>query len=309
MKVLVIGAMGHIGSYLVPELVLAGHSVYAVSRGNRQPYGKDEAIWDKVVTVHASREELVASDIFEREHFDAVCDLVAFSVDQVRSITDKLVNDEFYLQIGSIWAYGSKLYVPVDESHPHNAVKGSYGDKKGLIEDYLLEKSKKGELRCTVVHPGHISAKEWDPVNPAGNDRTDIYDKIRAAEEIILPHFGIATLHHVHSYDLAQIIMACLEKQDIANGEAFIATAESTMTMRAIAEGLYRHFGHEPNIRYVTDDEFRASITESDYAESVEHISHSPACTCKKAIDLLGVRPKYSVLDVFKEYVDYRYSM
>ena len=34
MKVVVVGATGHIGSYLVPKLVWAGHEVIAMSRGN-----------------------------------------------------------------------------------------------------------------------------------------------------------------------------------------------------------------------------------------------------------------------------------
>ena len=37
-RVVVIGATGHIGAYLVPRLVRAGHEVIAVSRGEREPY-------------------------------------------------------------------------------------------------------------------------------------------------------------------------------------------------------------------------------------------------------------------------------
>ena len=37
-RVVVIGATGHIGTYLVPRLVRAGYEVVAVSRGERQPY-------------------------------------------------------------------------------------------------------------------------------------------------------------------------------------------------------------------------------------------------------------------------------
>ena len=38
-NVVVIGASGHVGSYLVKELVKEGHKVIAVMRGNRVPYG------------------------------------------------------------------------------------------------------------------------------------------------------------------------------------------------------------------------------------------------------------------------------
>ena len=305
MKVLVIGAMGHIGSYLVRELVTLGHEVVAVSRGNRTPYAYDEAIWSKVRVISASRDELVASDIFKQERFDAVCDLLSLSVAQIESLVSQLTNDEFYLQIGSIWMYGDKKYLPVDEKHPHNSPEGSYGGRKGLAEDYLLSKAKKGELRCAVVHPGHISGKEWLPLNPMGNFNVEVYDKIRRGEEIILPFYGLATLHHIHSYDLTRVIIACLTKQDVSNGQAFISVAPNAMTMKAIAEALYLHCGHEPNIRYVSEEEFKASLSEKDYLASLDHISHSPVCSCQKSIELLGVEPKYSILDILKEYMDY----
>ena len=53
-RVIVIGATGHIGSYLVPRLVRAGHEVVAVSRGERGPY--HEAVeWRSVERVTADR--------------------------------------------------------------------------------------------------------------------------------------------------------------------------------------------------------------------------------------------------------------
>ena len=43
----VIGAYGHIGTYLVPRLVEAGHTVTAVSRGRAKPY-LPHAAWSQV---------------------------------------------------------------------------------------------------------------------------------------------------------------------------------------------------------------------------------------------------------------------
>ncbi len=38
MHTIVIGGTGHVGTYLVPRLVEAGHRVTVVSRGKRDPY-------------------------------------------------------------------------------------------------------------------------------------------------------------------------------------------------------------------------------------------------------------------------------
>ena len=43
---LVVGATGHVGSWLVPDLVRAGHEVVAFSRGTREPYRADDAWGD-----------------------------------------------------------------------------------------------------------------------------------------------------------------------------------------------------------------------------------------------------------------------
>ena len=37
-RIVVIGATGHVGTYLIPRLVRAGHEVVAVSRGESEPY-------------------------------------------------------------------------------------------------------------------------------------------------------------------------------------------------------------------------------------------------------------------------------
>ena len=46
-RVVVLGASGHIGTYLIPRLVEAGHEVVAVSRGQRQPY-QPHGAWRQV---------------------------------------------------------------------------------------------------------------------------------------------------------------------------------------------------------------------------------------------------------------------
>ena len=46
-RAVVIGATGHVGTYLVPRLVEAGYDVVAISRGQAKPYSPNRA-WDDV---------------------------------------------------------------------------------------------------------------------------------------------------------------------------------------------------------------------------------------------------------------------
>ena len=47
MKIVIIGGTGHVGTYLVPYLVEAGHEVVCVNRGQRTPY-RPHSAWKHV---------------------------------------------------------------------------------------------------------------------------------------------------------------------------------------------------------------------------------------------------------------------
>ena len=305
MKILVIGASGHIGSYLVKELVNENYEVFAVMRGERQPYDYNENIWSKVKVIKMSRDELCESDVFNANHFDVVCDLIAYNLDSVKKILPKINNDAFYVQIGTIWMYGNKVYLPVDEKHPKNGLE-DYGVQKGMIEEYLFDLVRKNKLRATVIHPGHVSGKEWDPINPQGNKDLSLYAKMKKGEEVLLPFLGLTTLQHVHSYDLAKIILACIKNQEIANGEAFNAVCEKAMTMRALCEYVYGFYKQTSKIKYVEWAEFEKNVGDRHAAATLDHATHSPCCSVEKAKNLLGVKLKYSITDIFDEYLTYQ---
>lgn len=304
-KILVIGASGHAGSYLVPELVKDGYEVVAVMRGNRVPYGFDKKIWDKVQIINKDRNTIIESDFLDEINADVICDLIAFDLESVKKLTAKIHNDAFYVLLGSIWMYEDKLYLPVDENHPKTAVQ-DYGKAKCEIENYLFDLSRKGLLRTTVIHPGHISAKEWQPINPQGNLDEKIFDKIKNGEEIVLPYQGLETLQHIHSYDLARIVIACIEKQTVSNGQAFLAVAERALSLRMICLELYKFYKKQPDIRYLDWDDFVKEIGEEQANVTLDHIEHSPYCSVEKAKKLLGVDLKYSIMDIYYEYIKYQ---
>ena len=54
MRIVIIGGSGHVGTYLVPRLVGAGHEVINVSRAQREPY-KAHSAWRLVQQVTADR--------------------------------------------------------------------------------------------------------------------------------------------------------------------------------------------------------------------------------------------------------------
>src|SRR3954466_6281958 len=89
MRVVVIGGTGHIGTYLVPSLVRAGHEVVVISRGSRRAY-QDDPVWEQVELVVCDRVAAERDGTFgslvAAQQPEAVLDLMCFTPAQARQL-------------------------------------------------------------------------------------------------------------------------------------------------------------------------------------------------------------------------------
>lgn len=115
-RIVVIGATGHIGTYLVPRLALAGHDVIAVSRGVAKPYQQSGA-WSKVTTVVLDRESEEAAGTFGTKiadlGADIVIDCICFTLASSNQLADALEGKvSQFIHVGTIWTHGFSTVVP-----------------------------------------------------------------------------------------------------------------------------------------------------------------------------------------------------
>src|SRR6478752_2680635 len=93
MRVVVIGGTGHIGTYLVPGLVRAGHDVVMISRGSRRAY-RDDPAWREVELVTCDRPVAERDGAFGSLvaglRPDAVVDLMCFTPAQAQQLVEAL---------------------------------------------------------------------------------------------------------------------------------------------------------------------------------------------------------------------------
>jgi nucleoside-diphosphate-sugar epimerase len=132
-RVVVIGATGHIGSYLIPRLVRGGHEVVALSRGARDPYHPSPT-WNAVTSVTVDREAEDAAGTFGTRIAelspDVVIDLVCFTAASAQQLVDALrPSRPLLVHCGTIWVHGPAARVPVTEDEPRTAY-GEYGTGK-----------------------------------------------------------------------------------------------------------------------------------------------------------------------------------
>jgi len=311
MRVTVIGATGHIGTYLVPRLVRAGHDVVSVSRGQRDPY-QDDAAWDAVEHIEIDRDAAEERGEFGDEVLDtdpdAVVDLICFEPESAESLVEALRGEiQHLLHCGTVWVHGPSDVVPTREDEPRTRRPlGEYGRKKAEIEEYLLDEARRNDFPATVLHPGHIVGPGWEPLNPAGNFDPEVFSRLARGEEVALPNFGLETVHHVHADDVAQGFQRAIEHWSAAVGESFHVVSPRALTLRGYAEAVAGWFGREATLTYLPFEEWadRPEYDEDDVAATKEHISYSPSASIEKARDLLGYEPRYTSLEATRKAVE-----
>jgi nucleoside-diphosphate-sugar epimerase len=304
MKVVVIGATGHIGSYLVPRLVAGGHGVTAVNRGERRPYIEHPA-WLRVAQVHADREAEDDAGTFAKRvaelRPDAVVDLICFTPSSAEQLVDALAPLGCYLlHCGTIWVHGPAVEVPVTEDAVRRPT-GEYGTNKAAIEKALLAEAHRGTLPCTVLHPGHIVGPGWAPLNPAGNFNLEVFASLARGDALALPNLGLETVHHVHADDVAQLFVKALAHQAVASGESFHLVSERALTLRGYAEAVAGWFGQAAQLSFLPWEAWAAAWSTADAQATREHISRSPSMSIEKAVKVLGYRPRYTSLEAVFE--------
>jgi nucleoside-diphosphate-sugar epimerase len=311
MRIVVIGGSGHVGSFLVPRLVHAGHDVVNLTRGVRAPYVENE-VWSEVEQIQVDRAAEDAAGTFGRRvaalEADVVVDMICFTPDSAAALVEVLRGRSTHLiHCGTIWRYGASVKQPMreDDSSPPF---GEYGTQKAAIAELLAAETRSGGLVTTVLQPGHISGPGWPPIGPLGNLDTKVWYALSAGLEIGVPGLGAELMHHVHAADVAQAFQLAVEHRDAAAGESFNVVAPSALTARgflAIAAGW---FGQTARTRTVSWAEFRSGTTTEFADSSWQHLSRSQYASIEKARTLLGYAPAYepeaAVLDSIRWLID-----
>ena len=303
MRVTVIGATGHIGTWLVPRLVRQGHEVVAVSRGNREPYQRFPE-WKLVHRVVIDRQAAEESGSFGRQIADlqaeAVIDLICFDRNSAAHLVDALRGRvEHFIHCGTLWVHGVPRSRPYDETAPREPF-GDYGTKKAEIEKFLLGEENDG-FPATILHPGHITGPGWNPINPAGNLDTRIFGNLARGQTVTLPGDGLATLQHVHADDVAQAFALAVDQPAKAIGESFHVASREPVTMLAYAESVASWSGRKAKLAFLPWDEWKATVSERDAALTRDHMLHSPCASIEKARRVLGFEPRYTAVEAVRD--------
>ncbi len=309
MKILVVGGTGHIGSYLVPRLLRNDFQVAVVSRGCKPRYPVAEAEWSGVEWIRADRREEEKSGAWKSRmdtiDADAVIDLICFTPEQNRVMVEAFAGRiGHFLHCGTLWAYGPAYMVPYREEFPRRPIT-EYGEHKSRIETELYRAYCESGFPYTVIHPGHISGAGWLPIDPQGTlAGTGVYENLASGRKVHLPDNGLATLHHVHADDVAQLFERAILLRNRSLGESFSAVAPSALTLNECCREVARIFGRSPVIELVPLKELKLFMGDAAYRVTKTHVEHSPCASIDKARKLLDFQPRYTIPGVYRECIE-----
>ncbi len=229
--------------------------------------------------------------------------MICFTPESARQLVEALNGKiKQFLHCGTTWVHGYSSAVPTKETQARKPF-GDYGIQKAAIESYLLEHSHKTGFPVTILHPGHIVGPGWAPVNPAGNFNLDVFRKLASGHELLLPNFGLETVHHVHADDVALSFISAINNLNKAKGESFHVVSPQAITLRGYAEEMAKWFGRKAKLRFLPWEEWTKTVSEEDADATWDHIAHSPNCSISKARRLIDYTPKYSSLEAVQEAV------
>jgi nucleoside-diphosphate-sugar epimerase len=305
-RVVVIGGTGHIGTFLIPRLVRAGHDVVNVSRGTRSAY-VDAPEWEQVEQVVADREQEDRDGTFGDRVVglrpDVVVDLVCFTLESAVALVERLRGTGVHLvHCGSIWRAGPSSVLPITEENGTAPV-GEYGVEKDRIARMLKQETAEGGVVTTSLHPGHISGPGWMPIGPVGNLDPGVLRTLSAGESLAIPGIGAETMAHVHADDVAQAFQLAVEHRDAAAGEDFTVVAPDALNVRGYAALAASWFGQEARLESVPFDRFRETTDQDAAQASWDHLSRSQVFSIDKARRLLGYEPRHTAGETVEEAV------
>ena len=298
MKILVTGAAGFIGGYVVEELLRRGHQVVGVD--NYSKYGKVAKSYDdhpryRFVAGDCRNTELMTALLMDCDHLIAgaaliggisyfhtyAYDLLATNERIIASSCDAAIKAHATGRLGRVTYLSSSMVFESTDHWP--SVEGdersippplsSYGFQKLAVEYFARAAWDQYGLPFTILRPFNCvgigeSRALGDVEIDSGNVKLamshvvpDLVQKVlKGQDPLRILGSGEQVRHYTYGGDLARGIVDCVESDRTVNEDFNLSTARST-TVLELAELIWRKVkGPDVPFRYVSDPGFEHDV-------------------------------------------------
>lgn len=297
MHIMVIGGTGHIGRFLVPMLVEAGHQVAVVARRlTPQPPG---AAWEKVKFLQADAAQAEDGRALASERPEVVVDIpgtAQWAYKAFRGVADHLI------AIGSLWMYGEPRVVPTPEETQGPCPFEGYARRYAALLDLVARSGSEGTA-FTAIMPPNICGPGKIPLECLGGRDLAVHRAHAAGKEVILPDGPEALVGPCDAEDIAYCVFLAITHRPEAAGQIFNVGSVPALTWSEFVAVYEEIYGVSIPIRRVSWQEYIERVS-----PSMGHWWHLKAPMCpdiRKAQLLLEYEPRYSPWETLGRAVDW----
>lgn len=324
MKVLVTGASGFLGSYVVRALVERGYSVV----GTYRTPGRDKRVAElgaRAVMMDLLDPKTIGPAV---RGVDAVIHLAAYytfvgkrelyrkiNVHGTRGLAEAALDAGVrrFICCSSTEAIGPVDNPPADETTEPNP-QFEYGRSKLEAERELISLGQRG-LEFTIIRPSGL-------YGPGNLDDVSYWFIVSFARGGVYSRFmvgrGQALVQFAHAHDAARAFLLALEKTDVSVGQTYIVSEDRAYTYAEVYGILGELLGRDPPKRSIPPGlaklllaftELYDRITGGEnllYRRAiVDAVVKHRAYSIKKAMRELGYRPTYDLRTGLKETIEW----
>ena len=243
LHVLFLGGTGNISTEVVQRLVIQGHNVSVLTRGNQPaPAGVRLLVADR-------HDEAVVRRAIGSDWPDVVINFIG-RVDEEVALDHALfaghIRQYIFISTAMVYAKPTRR-LPLTEDGPRGNPFSPYAQKKHVCEDWLLEKWHTEKFPVTIVRPSHTYGPRWIPNPIRSNNFTPIV-RLERGQPIFIHDDGQGLWTMTAASDFA-VGLAGLVGRTEALGEAFHITSDEVLTWNQIYAEMVRAAGlHHPEI-------------------------------------------------------------
>ena len=324
MRVLVTGASGFLGQYLVIELLDAGYKV----RGTYHTPSKKDLL--EKIGVEPVRFDLADESTFPRvvENIDAIIHLAAYytftgkkelyrklNIDATEKLARAAIkkNVDRFIYCSSTEAIGPVDNPPGDENSPSNP-QNEYGKSKLEAEKRIISLAREG-LKYTIIRPSGL----YGPgnINDVSYWFITGYAKRGLPSKVMIGD-GKAYIQFAHVKDVARGFRLALENDEASFNEVFIISEDRYYTYQEVYEILYKITGIEPPKIKLSPGLARFLLTFTEIYDKlkgegnimyrrmiVDSVTKHRAYSIRKAMSKLGYMPQYNLEKGLRETIDW----
>lgn len=285
MKVVVIGGSGHIGRFLVPMLVEAGHEPIVVVRGQTALPADPRWANARVVEGDASNTDSLRPLVAEKPQ-------VVIDIPGTARITYQLFHEtaQHMIAVGSLWMYGEPRTVPTPELTQAPCVFEGYARRYAELRQMLAIGAADG-MAVTAVMPPNICGPGKIPLDCLGGRDLAVHRAHAAGHEVVLPDGPEALVAPCDAEDIARCMLLALTHREQAAGQMFNVGAGYALTWTEFVAAYSEIYGVAIPIRRVSWQQYSETIS-----PGIGYWWHMKAHMCpdiSKAQQLLGYTPHY----------------